>query len=257
MEQQPPITHQPPPDDETPEWHAATGGVDRRRSGWSQFRHAYPGLVATMAIALLMLLLMDGWLIAKRVKYGSEIKRLRAGMTGAERKKTDLILATEQNKLRVMIELLKRQARGDKELHLSVSVDSGLMVLEREGALLREMRVEVGPEKTVGTSPDTVRMVVPRGQRTVERILEAKDEWEVPRWVYTDRGLEIPADRKLKGALGPVALVLNGGTVVYTLPTSGPLADSAYVMPGAVRGQRADLKAISPNLKPGMTIYFY
>ena len=210
-----------------------------------------------MGFALLVLIGMDVWLIAQRVKYGSEIKRLRAGMTTAERKKTDLILATEQNKVRVMIALLKRQARGDKELHLSVSVDSGMMVLEREGALLREMRVEVGPEKTVGTPPDTVRMVVPRGQRTVERILDGNDAWELPRWVFTDRGMPIPSDRRIKGGLGTVALVLNGGMVVYSLPNVGPLADSAYVMPGSVRGQRADMKAISPNLKPGMTMYFY
>lgn len=210
-----------------------------------------------MAFALLVLIGMDAWLIAQRVKYSSEIKRLRAGMTNAERSKTDLILETEQNKLKVMIELLKRQARGDKELHLSVSVDSGLMVLEREGALLREMRIEVGPEKTVGTSPDTARIVVPRGQRTVEKILDGNDVWELPRWVFTERGVAVPADRKLKGGLGPVALVLNGGTLVYSLPTAGPLADSAYVMPGAIRGKREDFKAILPNLKPGMTIYFY
>lgn len=210
-----------------------------------------------MGFALLVLIAMDIWLISTRVRYGSEIRRLRAGMTGAERKKTDLILATEQNKLRVMIELLKRQARGDKELHLSVSVDSGLMVLEREGALLREMRIEVGPERTVGISPDTVRMVVPRGQRTVERILQGSDTWELPRWLYSDRGIPVAQDRSIKGALGPVALVLTGGTVVYSMPSSGPLADSTYVMPGAVRARAADLKAIAPNLKPGMTIYFY
>jgi len=253
--EQPPVAAPPP--SPAPPPAAPPGGVERRRSGWGEFRHAYPGIVATMGFALLVLISMDTWLIAKRVRYGSEIKRLRAGMTGAERKKTDLILATEQNKLRVMIELLKRQARGDKELHLSVSVDSGLMVLEREGALLREMRIEVGPEKTVGTSPDTVRMVIPRGQRTVERILQGSDTWELPRWLYADRGLPVPADRSSKGGLGPVSLVLTGGTVVYSMPTVGPLADSAYVMPGAVRARSADLKAIAPNLKPGMTIYFY
>lgn len=247
----------PAPDSPSGPSSAPPGGFERRRSGWGEFRHAYPGIVATMAFALLVLIAMDIWLITTRVRYGSEIRRLRAGMTGAERKKTDLILATEQNKLRVMIELLKRQARGDKELHLSVSVDSGLMVLEREGALLREMRIEVGPEKTVGTSPDTIRMVIPRGQRTVERILQGNDTWELPRWLYADRGLPVAQDRSIKGALGPVALVLTGGTVVYSVPTEGPLADSVYVMPGSVRARPADLKAIAPNLHPGMTIYFY
>ena len=250
--QQPPST---PPQYQPPE--NVPGGVDRRRRGWSEFRHAYPGIIATFGFALLFMLALDTWVIAKRVNYASEIKRLRAGMTGAERKKTDLILSTEENKLRVTLELLKRQARGDKELHLSLSVDSSVLVLEREAALLREMHVDLGPEKTVGTPPDTVRMTIPRGQRTVERILGAKDEWEIPRWVYTDRGMAIPQDRAVKGALGSVAVVFTGGTVLYSLPTTGPLADSSYILPGSVRASPADMKAIAPNLSAGMTIYFY
>ena len=247
MESQQPTS--PPP--------VAPEGVERRRSGWSEFRHAYPGIIAVFGVALLVLLALDIWIVAKRVRYASEIKRLRAGMTSAERKKTDLILSTEENRLRVTIELLKRQARGDKELHLSLSVDSSVLVLEREAALLRTMHVDLGPEKTVGAAPDTVRMTIPRGQRTVERILQAKDAWEVPRWVYIDRGLPVPDNRSVKGALGPVAVIFTGGTVLYSQPSDGPLADSAYVMPGSVRASAADLKAIAPNLSAGMTIYFY
>src|SRR3712207_8848136 len=52
---------------------------------------------------------------------------------------------------------------------------------------LREMPIQVGPEKTVGTAPDTVRMVAPRGARTIERILDENGTWEVPAWVYADR----------------------------------------------------------------------
>ncbi len=237
--------------------HVPPGGVERRRVGWGEFRHAYPGIIATFGIALLFLIGMDIWIVAKRVRYASEIKRLREGMTGSERRKTDLILSTEENKLRVTIELLKRQARGDKALHLSLSVDSGALVLERESAVLRRMHVDMGPEKTVGTPPDTVRMTIPRGQRTVERILEAKDKWEVPLWVYSDRGLAAPADRSIRGALGGTAVVFTGGTVLYAMPSVGPLADSTYIMPGSVRAGVADLKAIAPNLSPGMTIYFY
>ena len=48
-------------------------------------------------------------------------------------------------------------------LHLSVSVDSGTMFLEREGAVLREMPVRVGREQLAGTAPDTVRVAAPRG----------------------------------------------------------------------------------------------
>jgi hypothetical protein len=230
---------------------------DRRRQSWSEFRRAYPGIVATMGIALLFMLGLDMWLVYKRVKYGSEISRLRSGMTDVERRRTDLALGDQQNRLRVMIELIRRQAQGDKDLHLSVAVDSGTMYLEREGATLREMPVDVAPERWVGTPPDTVMIAAPRGARTVERVLGPKDPWVVPRWVYRERGLPAPAESTVVGALGPAAIVLNGGTVIYSLPSSGPLADSLYVLPGAVRARASDVKAIAPNLKAGMTIYFY
>ena len=210
-----------------------------------------------MAIALLAMLAIDAWLLRKRLRYDAEIERLREGMTDVERRKTDMILATEQNRLRVTVELIRRQAQGDKDLHLSISVDSGLMYLEREGALLREMPVDVGPEKWVGTPPDTVKITPPRGARTVERILGPRDRWEVPKWVYTDRRLPEPDSAAVVGALGPSAIVLNGGMVIYSLPSAGPLRDSTYVLPGAIRARSSDLRAIAPNLQPGMSVYFY
>ncbi|GAC1690018.1 MAG: hypothetical protein NVS9B3_08630 [Gemmatimonadaceae bacterium] len=236
---------------------AGREGQERRRRGWADFRQAYPGILTTMTVAAFALVAVDGWLIVKRVRYEREISRLRAGMTDFERRRTDMAIASEQNKFRVMVELVRRQALGDKNLHVAVALDSGRMTLEREGAFLRQMPMRVGAEKRVGIAPDTVHLAVPRGTRTLERVLGGGDAWEVPRWVYADRGLSVPPARKVPGALGPVAIVLNGGTVVYSLPSSGPLADSAYVLPGSIRANAADLKAISPNLKPGMLFYFY
>jgi hypothetical protein len=210
-----------------------------------------------MAIALFAFLAIDAWLIRKRVRYRGEIERLRAEMTELERSRTDAILAREGNRLRIALELIRRQARIDKDLHLSVTVDSGVMFLEREGAHLREMPIQIGPEKTVGVAPDTVRMVAPRGARTVERIVDENESWEVPAWVYADRGLPPSQERTIKGALGPAAIILSGGTVIYSMPNVGPLNDSAYVLPGGVRARAADLKAILPNLQNGMTVYFY
>jgi hypothetical protein len=210
-----------------------------------------------MAIALVAFLSIDAWLIRKRIRYRNEIERLRHEMTGLERSRTDAILARDENRLRLAVELIRRQSRIDKELHLSVTVDSAVMFLEREGAHLREMPIQIGPEKTVGAAPDTVRMVAPRGARTIERILDEEGSWEVPAWVYVDRGLQPGAERTIKGALGPAAVVLSGGTVIYSMPSVGPLNDSAYVLPGSIRARAADLKAILPNLKNGMTVYFY
>lgn len=236
---------------------AGTPFPERRRARWSEFRHAYPGILATMSVALLLMLAVSGWLAYKRINYQREIDRLRSGMTDAERKRTDMLMSSTKNRFQVMVELIRRQALGDKELHLAVTVDSGIMRLQREGALLRDMPITVGPEKVVGTPPDTVHMAIPRGTRTVEKIIDATDGWEVPRWVYDDRGLAVPEDRTVKGALGPLAIVLNGGTVLYAMPSAGPLNDSSYVLPGSVRLRAEDLRAIRKNLDLGMRVYFY
>jgi hypothetical protein len=71
-----------------------------------------------------------------------------------------------------------------------------------------------------------------------------------------DRGQPAGA-REFEGGLGPVAIILNGGTVIYSDPASGPLKDPDYVMAGAVRASTADLQAISEVLEIGMPVYFY
>lgn len=222
-----------------------------------EFRLRHPGFLAAVIIVALGVLAIDGYLIYKRGTYRAEIHRLRAGMSEFEKGRADAVLASEEKQLQVMVELLRRQARVDKEIHLAVSVDSAYMGLEREGAILRDMRVEIGAEQTVGTGSDTVRVTIPRGTRSVLRLIEAGEGWEVPRWVYEDRGLPAPNDRLVKGALGPVAIVLEGGTVIYSMPTAGPLNDSAYVMPGAVRAKAEDLRAVVPNLARGTKVYFF
>ncbi|MGQ0712278.1 MAG: hypothetical protein ACT4PJ_00960 [Gemmatimonadaceae bacterium] len=227
------------------------------RERFTDFRIRHPGFLAAVAIVVLGVLAIDGYLIYKRTKYRAEIQRLRAGMSEFEIRRADAVLASEEKQLEVMVALIRRQARVDKEIHLSIAVDSAVIALEREGAVLRDMRVEIGPEKTVGTTPDTVRMTVPRGTRSVQRLLTAADGWEVPVWVYTDRGLPVPRNRVVKGALGPAAIVLEGGTVLYSMPTAGPLNDSSYVMPGAVRARPEDLQAITPNLARGTKVYFF
>jgi len=91
----------------------------------------------------------------------------------------------------------------------------------------------------------------------VQAVLGARDVWEVPDWVYRERKLPVPEDRHVAGALGPVAVVLDGGTVLYSMPAAGPLADSAYVLPGSVRVRAEDLEAIMPNVQRGTAVYFY
>jgi hypothetical protein len=224
---------------------------------FSDFRRRRPSFTAAVAVIIVGLLAIDGWVLYRRVAYEREITRLRAGMSEFERRRSDAVTNTNEKRLAMMMELLRRQAKIDKEIHLAVAVDSGKMYLERDGALLREMSVEVAPEKRLGAGHDTVHLAAPRGTRTVERILGPTDAWEVPSWVYADRGLPRPATTSEVGALGPVAIVLNGGAVIYSLPTVGPLNDSAYVLPGSIRVSSEDLRAVTPNLQRGTVVYFY
>ena len=178
-------------------------------------------------------------------------------MSELERRRTDDVLAAEHNRIATAVELLRRQARLEPALHLAVSVDSGIMYLERDGAQLRRMRVEIGPERRVGAAPDTVHLASPRGVRTVVGIVSDTMSWNVPAWVYADRGVAPPQVRAIRGALGPEAILLDGGTVIYTMPTLGPLNDSGYVLPGSIRASATDLRAILPNLTAGTRVFFY
>jgi hypothetical protein len=228
-----------------------------RASSLRALLRAYPR-TATFALIVLAVALSTNVLLAARWwRYRSEISRLREGMTDAEKRRADMLLESDQNRFAVMVELIRRQARGDKELHVSITVDSGRMYLEREGIVLRDMAVEIGPDRVVGEPPDTVQLVAPRGQRTVEQIVRATDEWEVPEWVFKDRGLPVPENRRMKGVLGRVGIVLNGGTVIYAIPQSGPLADTSYVLPASIRASAEDLRAIAENVTRGMSVYFY
>lgn len=203
------------------------------------------------------LLVLDALLLYKRGAYRDETTRLRAGMSQLERSRADAIIAAEADRSDLMLQLMRRQSRGDGALHLAVSSESSFVSLDRDGVRLRTMRAEFGPERRVGVPPDTIWVAVPRGLRRVERLLAAADEFELPAWVWTDRGQPIPARRRATGLVGPQSLVLSGGTLLYSQPTTGPLADSTYVMPGAVRLSAADLMAIRDNLTPGMRVYVF
>src|SRR5690348_18331455 len=73
---------------------------DRRRGSWKDFRRAYPGFVFVLGLGLAAMIAVDGWLVAKRVKYNNDVTQLREHMTTAEKERTDAIVASEQNKLR-------------------------------------------------------------------------------------------------------------------------------------------------------------
>ena len=217
----------------------------------------FRGAIVLAVLAIVSLAGANAWLHSQRREYRAEIDRLRSSMTALERARTDAIIARDENSVRLGIALLRRQAEIDDALHLTVSLDSGVMHLERDGVVLREMPVEIGPERRVGLPPDTVHLASPRGVRTVARVLTDTSRWEVPVWVYADRGIPLDSARAATGTLGSPALVLDGGTMIYSQPSSGPLADSTYVLPGSLRLREGDLLAVLPNITAGVRIYFY
>lgn len=224
---------------------------------WRELRKAYPRIVTGMVLGIGVLLLADLVLAYKRVQYGREFSRMRASLTETERRRVDAIAASEENGLALAVELARRESLGDTELHLAVDTAAGLLYLERQGARLREMRVRLGRQATVGTPPDAVLLTPPLGERSVARVVDGSFAWAVPEWVYVDRGWPVPADRLVAGALGPLAIFLDSGAVLYARPTVGPLSDVSYVLPGSVRAEAPDLEAIRENLQPGMAVYFH
>ena len=224
---------------------------------WRELREAYPRIATGMVLGIAFLLLTDLVLAYERLQYGLELARIRAAMTETERQRVDAIAASEENRLAIAVELARRQALGDTELHLAVDTENGVLYLERQGARLREMRVHVALEATVGTPPDAVLLCPPLGKRSVARVVDASYRWPVPEWVYVDRGWPVPGDRQIPGALGPLAVFLDSGAVLYSRPAAGPLSDDSYVLPGSVRAEAPDLEAIRENLQPGMAVYFH
>lgn len=224
---------------------------------WRALRQRYPRGSIALVLIIALLVVANGWVLSRWWRYSSETARLRSNMSDVEKTRVDVEMAVQKDRLRVMMELLRRQARGEQDLHLAIVVDSGLMRLQRSGAVLRSMPIRIGPERAIGSGPSAVRIVAPRGERTVDRVISARQRWAVPAWVFRDRGLPAPNDTVVRGGLGPVGVILSDGTVIYATPDAGPLADSSYVMPGSVRADRADLRAIAPNLSPGMKVYFY
>jgi hypothetical protein len=224
---------------------------------WRELREAYPRIAKAMLGGIGFLLLMDLVLAYKLVGYYRDLSRMRASMTATEARRVDAIAASEENRLAIAAELLRREALGDAELHLAVDTEKGLLYLERRGARLREMRVLQGQVTTVGSPPDTVLLAPPLGKRSVARVVDGSYAWTVPQWVYVNRGWPLPADRKIRGALGPVAIFLDSGAVLYSRPEMGPLSDASYVLPGSVRAEARDLEAIREDLLPGTSVYFH
>jgi hypothetical protein len=100
------------------------------------------------------------------------------------------------------------------------------MYLTREGALLREMPVQFGPERPATANSDAPPAAIPRGERTVSDLSEGR-------------------------------ITLDGGAYILASKTPALANDSTEIPPGSLRISLEDMKAIKPNLNAGMKVYFY
>ena len=193
-------------------------------SGLRALADRFPWTVRLVWGAALLIVAGDVFLVAKGIIYAGESARLRTGMSTVERSRLDAALVSDSNRLQVMIELARRQARVDNGLHLSVALDSGMLSLEQDGATLRAVHADIGPDSWVHTGKrDSLRLTAPRGARTIEQVL------------------------------GDTVIVLSGGAVIYA---RGP-SDTSAPRSGSVRVDAKDLKIIGPSLKAGQHVYFY
>lgn len=233
-------------------------------AGGARIGAAHPRLVALLAVAIVLVLLIIAGLLDRRQRYVHEIDRLRSAMTDVERERTDALLAEEAHRFEVSLALLRRQAKVDGKLHLAVDVGTRHLVLQREGAVLRSVLVEIGSDAPSASAdgdtgagdsilpPGSIPLSAPRGTRTVERVIPAGQGYTLPSWAVAGRP-DLPDGFQLDSGL----LLLGGGLLVYASPASGPLAPPEPVLPGSVRVPAEDFEAMRENIVPGMTVYFY
>jgi hypothetical protein len=216
-----------------------------------RLRKSFPHLAACLALAIAALLLTDLSLFFQRSEFGREEAQLRDSLTQTENRRLHAEEATERNLLARNAALARREAGSSRELHLAIDRGKGLMYLEREGARLRVMPVRLDPQGGVDGRPGAEP---PAGKRRVLRVLDENSLRDLPQPAVLASGKPVSGNRALPGALGPLAIMLDDGAVIYAPPPAGAAADP---VPGGIRAETSDLAAVWADLQPGMTVYFY
>ena len=222
---------------------------------WHELHENYPRSAVSLAVAISIFLLIDISLVYRHIRFVQEQPALATAMARAEIQRTEAQTAAERSLVSARLLLARREALMDMTPHLSVDRTKGIMYLQRDRAVLREIPISLGP--TTAAAPDSASLAPPRGRHTVREVVDASYRFQVPESVFLELGAAVPADRTVTGALGPLAIVLDGGALIHTRPESGPFNDARYLLPDAVRVDKADLLAIKETLHPGMRVYFY
>ena len=125
------------------------------------------------------------------------------------------------------------------------------MDLQREGA---ELRADAGGDRSRGDGGTGAGRAqdhaAPRHAGRWRAVVDGSYAWEVPAWVYAQRGQPAarrpPASRVPSGA---IAVLLDDGTVIYSRPAAGPLADD--VLRAARRRARGRRRPAGDPGEPG------
>jgi len=217
---------------------------------WRELRESYPQIASCLVLAGAVLLLTDLSLIIKHIEFGRQQTELRSVLAQTEIQRATAVQVTERNIGATGAGLAHREMLLSRELHLAVDRHKGVMYLRQSGSVLREMPIRLSPETSAAAArQENVLSAQPRGRRVLARVLEAGASRELPESDF--------ARLTSTGSIGPLAIILDDGALIYSQPGTGPPLGPRDLPPGSVRAEAADLEAIKADLQPGMRLYLY
>jgi hypothetical protein len=225
------------------------------------FRKAHPFFFWGMMTVVALFVAATAVVGSRIPRYRDEASIIQSRMSAEEKATQDRVLNSRARRSDLAIALLQRELRikslQQKGLHLAIDTKDSVLYLYSGRAVLRQVKVTVGPDSAV-TSPDgrTWRMVRALGERQLAR-KESDPVLTVPEWVYVSQGQPVPPEdqRRIPGGLGSYLLVLDDGTQIYSTPSAGPFKDEP--LPGAFMVHGRDLAAIFGAIKPDIAVYIY
>jgi hypothetical protein len=225
------------------------------------FRKAHPFFFWGMT-AVVALFVAATAVVAMRIpRYRNETHEIQSLMSAQEKATQDRVLNSRARRSDLAIALLQRELRikslQQKGLHLAIDTKDSVLYLRNGHAVLRQVKVAIGPDSTVQARDGrTWRMVRALGERELDRKEDAP-VLTVPEWVYVAQGQPVPPEdqRQVAGGLGAYVLTMDDGTQIYSAPSAGPFRDT--VIPGAFMVRGRDLAAIFGAIQPGIPVYIY
>ena len=175
---------------------------------------------------IFLFIIIDIILFVICIFYKLEVIQLQKTMTKAEQKRLEAISLTQTNQLALSMEMTRRMSEGDKDFNLSIDTQKKLMTLSREGAVLREIAIEIGASAYVGSAPNRVKISLPLGKRTISNINDT-------------------------------IILLDSGSIIYTDSNSTTKDLKAEILPGNIKITSTDMRAILKSINPGTAVYFY